>query len=822
MTSHPSPPWRSDTLGRVHRAAAVGFALVLALAASPSAHALTWPDVAARIDEASRAADVGARRAAARDLLALGRVRATPIVLKLLVDADPDVRVLAAQAAATLAIREAVELVQPWLGDREVRLRIAACNLVRVLPDAKAIPALSRALGDGDPLVRTAAAAALAAQAHPDAVAPLLSKLDDPAPTVRVEIVRALARLGDSRSVVPLIGKVQDSVPEVRQAIARALGQLGDARATQALLILLRDNSADVRVDALSALAALGPLDAIEPISVLAVDRAPNVRQAAIAALGRIPLPEAVRALVALLGANEDASAGIEPTPVRSALVRQGARASDELLKVVRRGEPARAAQSAAWVLGETRPDRVDDTVVPALRRGVLAPAFALHALNAPSSLPVVLEFLVDDNPATRQESRRAAARILKDTAPDGRAVDPIAIALQNTHIIPEERAELALLLGKTGSPRAAASLVRLLSTPALRVAAIDALGNVPSDETDRVLLSELSTGDGAARLHAAAALQRIGGPLARRGLLDRLERDAEVDRQAALIGLAGTFARLDPDKASDQRVVDLLGAVPATERDPLLEALGRSRSGTYVRFLAGDAPDRRTLASALGARGSAAAPDLRKLLADRDSSVRAQAAWSLGAAGDASVVAELARAAADADTDVAVNAAGALARIAGRTKRVEALCPLLESAAPWARSNALVGLWLAGRRCGDGALERRLLLSDRDEGVRIAAARAIGRGGDIDRRALGECLLRERVPRVAAICRADAPETPPGKNGEPTLIFVVHEGVSPKPSAPYALSYSSGLVRVGLADRRGAVFEALPPGETITLAPGR
>ncbi len=822
MSSAAIPPRRSGRLAPVNRAVAAGIALVLALAASSPASALTWPDVAARIDEASRAADVGARRAAARDVLALGRVRATPIVLKLLVDADPDVRALAAQAAAALGIREAVELVQPWLGDREVRLRIAACNLVRVLPDAKAIPALSRALGDGDPLVRVAAAAALAAQGHADAVAPLLSKLDDPAPTVRVEIVRGLARLGDTRSVVPLIGKVQDSVPEVRQAIARALGQLGDARATQALLILLRDNSADVRVDALSALATLGPLDAIEPIGALAVDRAPNVRQAAIAALGRIPLPEAVRALIALLGASDDASAGIEPTPVRSALVRQGVRATEELLKVVRRGEPARAAQSAAWVLGETRADRVDEAVVPALRRGVLAPAFALHALNAPASLPVVLEFLVDDNPATRQESRRAAARILKDTAPDGRAVDPIAIALQNTRLVADERAELALLLGKTGSPRAATTLVRLLSTPALRVAAIDALGNVPSDETDRVLLNELSTGDGAARLHAAAALQRIGGPLARRGLLDRLERDAEVDRQAALIGLAGTFARLDSDKGADQRVVDLLATVPATERDPLLEALGRSRSAVYARFLGGDAADRRTLASALGARGTAATADLRKLLGDRDTSVRAQAAWSLGAVGDAAVVADLTRAAADPDTDLAVNAAGALARIAGRTKRVEALCPLLESSAPWARSNALVGLWLAGGRCADGAVERRLLLNDRDEGVRIAAARVVSRGGDVDRRALGECLLRERVPRVAAICRADVPPAAPSKNGEPTLVFVVHEGATPKPIAPYALSFASGLVRVGLSDRRGAVFEPLPPGETITLAPAR
>jgi hypothetical protein len=208
-----------------------------------------------------------------------------------------------------------------------------------------------------------------------------------------------------------------------------------------------------------------------------------------------------------------------------------------------------------------------------------------------------------------------------------------------------------------------------------------------------------------------------------------------------------------------------------------------------------------------------------------------------LGSVGDASVVPDLVRAARDAgaDTDVAVNASGGLARIAARTKQVEGLCPLLAATAPWTRANALVGLGLAGGRCGDGASERQLLLSDRDEGVRIAAARVIAAGSgreadrmpasgdrlrqDGDRRALSECLLRERVPRVAALCRAEGPVVPDAKSGEATLVFVVHEGATAKPLTPYALLFSSGLVRVGVSDRRGAVFEAAPPGESITLA---
>jgi hypothetical protein len=45
------------------------------------------------------------------------------------------------------------------------------------------------------------------------------------------------------------------------------------------------------------------------------------------------------------------------------------------------------------------------------------------------------------------------------------------------------------------------------------------------------------------------------------------------------------------------------------------------------------------------------------------------------------------------------------------------------------------------------------------------------------------------------------------------TRVYVVPEGAdAPRPLAPYALVYGDGTVRMGLADRRGAVVDPVAP----------
>lgn len=818
---------------------------------STNASALVWPDVPERIERALASPDPASRRQAARELSTLGAQRATPLVMKALGDADVEVRLAAAQSAIRLHVAPATEVAIQWLGERETRLRISACNVAEAMPNPRAVQQLARSLGDADPQVRASCADALGAQGSPEAVAPLSGKLDDPTPNVRAQVARALARLGDSRAVVPLVGKVQDSVPDVRQAVVRALGDLGDARATQALLLALRDNVAEVKIEALAALGRLRAPDAVDAVAPLALERNPSVRQSALVALGRIATPGAVRALIKALGTQDDATGGLERTPVRDALVSAGQPAVTELTALLERPIMPAVATSAAWVLGELRATSSAPAIVSALRKGTLPPPAALHALagaGTQDQVPVVLEFVADPSHVVRDEALRAATVLLDPARPDGRAVEPLAATLRNPRTSPSERASVATLLGRTGAPRAASELAGLVASKdqTLRLAAIDALGalGVNSAATDDALVSLLADTDPAVRLHAAVALAASGGPKARGVLIGKLDGGEELDRFALLAALGGILER-HPEDGAAQRLAGELAVAAGPERDAVIEAAFRARIPTAVNGLAvvaksADVDDRRAAAGMLAAhRGSQAAfATARALLADSDGTVRAQAAFAIGALGDASTIAlltPLARPGAN-DVDVAGNAVAGIARIAFATGKASAaaisaaVCPLLSDARATVRANALAALAGASARCSDGRAERKLLADDAVDLVRANAARVVAAAPNAsspdDRVALERCAATDRSAEVAKQCRprpvARAAAT---KKLQAVTVFVVGEnGGTAKPRAPFLLEYEGGILRAGVADRRGATFDpAAPAGEVVLRrSPGR
>jgi cellulose synthase operon protein C len=827
---------------------AAGISSFLALVGlAGSASALVWPDVPERVERGLASPDPASRRVAARELSTLGASRATPLVLKAMADPDVEVRLAGAQSAVRLRIAPATDVALQWLGEREAKLRIAACEVANAMPAPRAVPALARALGDSDPLVRSACADALGAQASPDAVAPLSGKLDDPTPAVRAQVARALAKLGDPRAVVPLVGKVQDSVPDVRQAVVRALGDLGDTRATQALLLALRDTVAEVKVEALAALGRLRAPEAASAIAPLALERNPAVRQAALVALGRIATADAVRALMKALGTQEDAAGTLDRTSVRDALVSAGAPAVTELTALLEHPVPPAVATSAAWVLGELRATKSAPVIVAALRKGTLPAGAALHALagaGTAEQVPVVLEFVADPSPVVREAALRAATALLDPTRPDGRAVEPLAATLRAPRTSPGERAAVAMLLGRTGAPRAAAELAGLVASkdPALRLAAIDALGALGAaspqaragdSTTDDALVPLLADADPAVRLHTAVALASSGGAKARSALIAKLNGGDEVDRYSVLAALGGILER-NPDELATARLFRELAVAAGPERDAVIEAAGRARLPSVVRALAdvaakGDVDDRRMVAAVLaGHRGSPAAVTLARSLAnDADGGVRAQAAFTLGALGDPSVLPLLATLAKSGDADIATNAAGGIARSAaiagkgGQPTIAGAVCPMLADGRATVRANALVALAFAQARCGDGRGERKLLADDPTDIVRGAAARAIAAApSPEDRAALDRCVSADRSADVARLCRPRPAETASApRPSRAVTVFVVGEsGATAKPRAPFLLEYEGGILRAGLADRRGATFEASAPAGDVVL----
>jgi HEAT repeat protein len=731
-------------------------------------------------------------------------------------DPDVDVRLRAAKSAIRLRSPAALDVVIPWLSDPDVKVRLAACELIRYVPSSRAILALGRVLGDPDASVRLAAAAAMGASGAPEAVGPLLGHLDDPSASVRAEVAQALARIGDTTAAVPLIGKVGDSAPEVRRAVARALGELGDARATSALILRLQDAPA-VKVEALGALGRLGSKDAVVAIAPMLDERAsPEVRVAAVAALGKIGSEAAIRTLIKSL-ASEDAAA--KTSAVREALEASGAKAVAPLVAALEQHGNANVAAGAALVLGAMKAQGAGPTIVDAMRKGSLGPYYGLRALadlGDPATVPTVLEFLSDSNTVVRRQAVATVGVLMDPARHDGRAVEPLVAAMRAAKTS-EDREQLARTLGRAGSPRAIPELRALLkaSDLALRLAAIDALGEIGPAGQEAELVNVLADDSPSVRLHAALAVAKAGGEASVARLIDRLTQAATEDRVAIGIALSGALSR--SSEAAAKQVQAVLFSSGGGVRDALIEALGRMPGNVAGALLAElgrrspDAADRRKLAEALGGHPEQSAL-LTTLLGDPDAGVRADAAWAAASLPAAQGTAALARVAAlvsDGDVDVAANATAAVALI-GKTsekaRAVSALCKALQDFRSYVRANALAGLGVLGARCEKGAAERRILAEDPSEVVRQAAAR-----------------LLSRAPRSGMVATACSSRFELPASTLPELVFVVPDGkTAPLPLSSYSLLRADGLIRSGKADRRGAIFErSAPTGELRLLVPG-
>ncbi len=782
-------------------------------------------------------------------------------------DADLEVRLHGARAAIALGLDRAGDEVVAWLQEAEPRLRATACEVIEASPTPESVAALARVLSDSKADVREAAARAMGASGQVETIAALLGRLDDPAVGVRRAVVRALGRLGDARAAVPLVGKLQDTEPEVRAETAKVLGQLGDPRSVSSLELALQDKEPSVRIAVLDALGRLGLATSVRTIAeLLRPDGALSAtgatgfamtRQTAIAALAKIESPEALRLLASLLAEegpvpySEDAVAH-----VRRAFGAVGLRAEATLREVVETSREVPAASAAAMALAlvvdaSTAPAAVA-SIARSARRGDLELASALAAMErigAPSALPFVLEHVTHADVTVRERAVAVATKLLEPSRPDGRVIDIVRERVLDPKSRLGERVALARLLGRTGSPRAAAVLLALLprveSTAfaggpvPLDVAALLGLGELGESNPDveARLLEYLGHPSERVRTSAATALARVGRDAAATRLLSRLRDSAEQDRSALALALSGALAR-SSDAALVGRTADALKVLSGHVRDALIEGLGRSSLSGATALLGAlarheDVDERRKIAEAIVERADAVELGLT-LAMDADPGVRASAAWALGSIVDASRLDGLRALTRDQDVAVAANAAGALAVAARRlslgTTEGPRLCALLEDTRSYVASQALVGLRLLEAPCAAGVL-RRLVLGARSPRVREAAALALAmtlaRGATseskLDALALARCADEERDAAAARACTegraSSGARTPPVVLRDVLVYVVPGSGDRPEPRAPFAVVLPGGMMRLGVTDRRGAVFLRGVADGTVELA---
>ncbi|HUJ60792.1 MAG TPA: HEAT repeat domain-containing protein [Kofleriaceae bacterium] len=850
--------------------AVLGVAL-LGVVARPALAGFNWVGQV-EADAEGLTSDDAKKRLEAVALLGMDDIHlAQPYLMKSLLDADESVRHQAAKALGAGGAMAAVAPMVEWLSDPDAKTRAVAAEVLGDLGGPEATSALTRSLGDSDPVVRQHAVKSLGrigARGNPSVVIALIPRLDDEKSDVRRETVEQLEELGDRRAVIPLVAKFGDTSLEVKKAAVRAIGKLGDRAAVPALIRLMNDPQDEtVRMAAVGALGQLGAVDALDALTEQLSTGSDTYREKVAYALGQIAASpnagkageDAMRVLVENLAQQSTRHAANEALRVAG---RAAVPALVEHLAGRLKGDPT----SAVKLLGEGADPRATATLAAELERGRVAIPLVLKALGAtgdPAALVPVLGVLGNKDPAIRLAAMEALRPLL---GRDARAGDVLVEHLADDDL--EVRVLAAEYLGTLGIATATPRLVALAgpgNPTRLRLAAIDALGEIGKPEAARALVDVLREGPTELHRAAATALSYIADPATIPALIAQAQSDRGPTRDEIVRALGATL-RGHPDPAARR----LLRALTddANLKVGVAAICGLAAAGD----VADDAPLLRTLvdqaatdrrraaAWALGELHDPGGWDpLARAMSAKDDRVVGDAAWALGelaaaAPRDPHLATTIDRwlyvahhgtwagpidsAAALARTLWATPAAGRAALVAG-TRRT-ALYGLAFHKSRLVRIDAALALAALAAAGDDDAAKAlgQLVHDDPSPHVRIAAAQGLARAAA----ASGSKELATKLSAALAAADADSDQAvrqaaravagaPPAQlaalpaRGEWRTFYVVDPSADDAPvrQEPYFVHTGDGVVWASFTDARGELTsEHVPPGDATVWPASR
>jgi HEAT repeat protein len=657
------------------------------------ATAFPWPpDTDAGGDE-ERSTDRSVRQQVA-DRLARVETPEAALRLRLMIDdLDPGVRATAVRALSGRGDQAALATAARWVLSGNPLDRAAGLDALR---GARALPpaartALERALSDADPAVKLTALEVLADKDPRPSLAAVAGTLEDSAAPVRLQAIRLLADTRDPRAALTLLGRTADADRGVRREAISALGALGDERVVPALLRLLDGPMDDLRRAAIAALTSLRAPAAVPPLIAHARRRpADLVARNAQWALGEIATPEAVAALVALLG--------VPPVPdeVRDALVRAGPRAVPLLIQELE-GDPGVATEASA-LLGQIGDRRAVGPLLALLRRRDQTEPAVLRSLAALAPREAVAPLVSIAADPSREIRRLALEALLA-------AADPRSVVVLDRALVDPEPAVVArgaALAGRLRARSHTAMLAALMAHPDgfVRAEAIRALGAVGGVQACAALARAATT---TTDVRLGEALEAAAEPACVPAILTVL-RNGRV--QPALVRGLAAAASGAPGGEVVPPLLEALAGEPATAElaaDALAAARLSHRQASEVAaaFEVAPGPVRARLCPALASSATGRAR-LAVALGDRaeDDEVRAAAAWALAGTSDPGPRAALEQARASLHPALAANAQAAL-----QLRRGPAAATVqLRSAA----GRALPGQWLQATLPGGPALWAR------------------------------------------------------------------------------------------------------------------
>jgi HEAT repeat protein len=241
-----------------------------------------------------RAVDDSARRAGAAAALASLDPPEVTALLPLVSDADPRVRVMAAQGLARVPRGPggedalALRLHEAIGGESDTAVRDALLRALGSVGGAGSVPALRAIATDGatDPAERFAAVRALGCTGAEAAMGPLVGLLADPAPEIQAAALQALGELGEAAASLPVAARLSGTERDLRRTAAAALEKIATPEATARLIGALADPDREIRLAAVRTLGRIATPEAGAAVRRIAEEEPdPLVRAAAAEAL---------------------------------------------------------------------------------------------------------------------------------------------------------------------------------------------------------------------------------------------------------------------------------------------------------------------------------------------------------------------------------------------------------------------------------------------------------------------------------------------------------------------------------------------------------
>ena len=478
-------------------------------------------------------------------------------------------------------LRSAIPEIAKFLRDPEGpgSLNYHAVKALKSLHAKEAVPDLLRCLSLGDDDFRVGVASMLAELDAREAIPLILPLLDHHKAEVRSQIAWCLAKLGARIETERILELLKDADAKEWRYLSFSLRRLGARAALPGIRDALNSIQPGARATAAMLLGILRQDAAVPEITRLLRDHDPDVRLAAAEALVELDARSAVDDIAGLL---KDSVSRVRREAPRLLFTFSARKILPRLLPLLK-DEDEDVRSAAVGPVGEWGGKEHVPLILPLLKdsdyRVRSDACWALRKLGATGAVPQIMKLLKDPEEHTRSWAAAALGSLgTKSLIP------------QLRKLLSDKRAgrHAPRVLGDLRAEEARDDIVGFLSSedPAMRRAAVTALGMLGGDGIVPLLIPFLVDPDVGVRQNALWMLNRPGGeasvPQVRRLLLDGCR---EVRMAAA------SFLCLHGSRAGVQRILEERGNLlvlnalraPGTWRRWTARKLGRDHPGTAL-----------------------------------------------------------------------------------------------------------------------------------------------------------------------------------------------------------------------------------------------